>query len=146
MKQITNFILEGLRINKDIKINKFKPQDDVERMAYFAKETVFNGIDLTDKDFKEDETYNDYVYVNKFNDDPNLAKEFFNKRSGYLQSNLHSSSSPTQYIIRLGLNSKAEVKYKCAGDITFSIALNENKDKIEEIYCSKLLKDILIRI
>ena len=143
MKHITNFILEGLRINKDTKIDKFKPEDDVERMAYFAKETLFNGIDLTDKDFKEDRGF---VYISKFNDDPKLAKEFFDKRSGYLHSALHSSSSPTQYIIRLGLNSKAEVKYKCAGDITFSIALNENKDKIEEIYCSKLLKDILINI
>lgn len=143
MKHITNFILEGLRINKDTKIDKFKPEDDVERMAYFAKETLFKGIDLTDKDFKEDRGF---VYISKFNDDPKLAKEFFDKRAGYLHSTLHSSSSPTQYIIRLGLNSKAEVKYKCAGDITFSIALNENKDKIEEICCSKLLKDILINI
>lgn len=143
MKNITNFIIEGLRINKNTKIDKFKPQDDIERMAFFAKETLFKGIDLTDKDFKEDRGF---VYISKFNEDPELAKEFFDKRSGYLQSNLHSSSSPTQYIIRLGLNSKAEVKYKYAGDITFSIALNENKDKIEEIYCSKLLKDILIRI
>ena len=52
MKHITNFIGESLRINKDTKIDKFKPEDDVERMAYFAKETLFNGIDLTDKDFK----------------------------------------------------------------------------------------------
>jgi len=144
MKQIANFILEGLRINKDIKINKFKPQDDVERMAYFAKETVFNGIDLTDKDFKEDETYNDYVYVNKFNDDPNLAKEFFNKRSNYIQSSLSTSSSSRSYIVRLRLNSKLELKY---GEyVLFSIVLNKDKNIIEEIYISKVLKNILISL
>ena len=138
MKHITNFIGESLRINKDTKIDKFKPEDDVERMAYFAKETLFNGIDLTDKDFKEDKGF---VYISKFNDDPKLAKEFFNKRSGYLHSALLIF-----LLCGFAINSKAEVKYKCAGDITFSIVLNENKDKIEEIYCSKLLKDILINI
>ena len=145
MKNIVNFIGEGLRINKNTNFDKpkFNPQDDVERMTFFAKETIFKDIELREEDFKLYKD-SDLLVAKNFNTDVKFAIEFYNKRNRYLNSIMHTTSAVGLKEVWLNLNSKLEDKYNC-DKVSVAIFINDNNE-IEKILLSKAIKDILINI
>lgn len=144
MKNLNTFILEKFKINKDTKLASRKPQNNDEmackELADICKETLFlyKGYKLPDKAFSLDDNNKDYIINNPkyFNDDLDIVKEFYRRRSGILKSAI--SCSDSYNLKRISLPN-----CKTLNDEPF-VEVHLNGNHIEYIAMSESIKDWLV--
>lgn len=131
-----NLVNEKLIINKDIKISERTPQNKGEEackvLANICKKTIFKGINLNEKDIKEN---GKLCKIDKaFNIDGKYAQNFYNERASILNFNIHTTDSKKLKSIELTGNFP---------DVFVAVHLNDNEE-IDNIILTSNLKDWLI--